>query len=83
VESLKRGFKEQLREFEKEERLYEERYREAIARQYRIVNPEASEEEVREAVNTDWGDEGIFQTAVSTISISCSVCRKRGWVNIC
>lgn len=29
------------------------------------MNPEASEAEVDEARNADWGDEGVFQTAVS------------------
>jgi syntaxin 1B/2/3 len=65
VESLKRTFKKQLEDFQKEESDYSRRYREAIARQYRIVNPEATEQEVREASNADWGDEGIFQQAVS------------------
>ncbi|KAF1965955.1 t-SNARE [Bimuria novae-zelandiae CBS 107.79] len=66
VESLKRTFKSQLEEFQKEEADYSKRYRDAIARQYRIVNPEATEEEVQEAANADWGDEGIFQQALKT-----------------
>jgi hypothetical protein len=65
VESLKRTFKKQLEDFQKEESDYSKRYREAIARQYRIVNPDATEQEVQEASNADWGDEGIFQQAVS------------------
>ena len=65
VETLKRTFKDQLQKFQQEESDYSQRYREAIARQYRIINPEASEEEVREAANADWGNEGIFQQAVS------------------
>lgn len=66
VENLKRAFREQLKEYEKEEQLYRQRYREALARQYKIVNPEASEEEVEQASNADWGDEGVFQTALKT-----------------
>lgn len=66
VESLKRNFKSQLEDFQREEADYSKRYRDAIARQYRIVNPEATESEVQEAANADWGDEGIFQQAVST-----------------
>lgn len=66
VESLKRTFRDQLREYEKEERAYGQRYREAIARQYRIVNPEATEQEVEEAAHADWGNEGIFQSALKT-----------------
>lgn len=65
VESLKRTFKSQLEDFRKEESDYSKRYRDAIARQYRIVNPEATEQEIQEAANADWGDEGIFQQAVS------------------
>jgi syntaxin 1B/2/3 len=65
VQSLKRTFKSQLEDFQKEEADYSKRYREAIARQYKIVNPEATESEVQEAANADWGDEGIFQQAVS------------------
>lgn len=65
VEALKRSFTAQLKDFQKEEADYSKRYREAIARQYRIVNPEATEQEVSEAANADWGDEGIFQQAVS------------------
>lgn len=65
VESLKRTFKSQLDDFYKEESDYSKRYRDAIARQYRIVNPDATEQEVNEAANADWGDEGIFQQAVS------------------
>ena len=68
ADSLKRTFKKQLEDFQKEESDYSKRYREAIARQYRIVNPEATEQEVQEASNADWGDEGIFTQAVSCIT---------------
>lgn len=66
VESLKRTFTRQLEDFQKEESDYRKRYREAIARQYRIVNPDATEAEVQEAADADWGDEGIFQQALKT-----------------
>ena len=69
VESLKRTFKSQLEDFQREEADYSKRYREAIARQYRVINPEATDAEVQEAANADWGDEGIFTQAVSTLSI--------------
>lgn len=65
VGQLKTSFQKQLQEYRQEEASYERRYREQIARQYRIVNPEASESEVQEAANADWGNEGVFQTAVS------------------
>lgn len=64
VGQLKTSFKKQLEEYRTEEATYERRYREQIARQYRIVNPEATEAEVQEAANADWGNEGVFQTAV-------------------
>lgn len=68
VESLKRTFKSQLEDFQREEADYSKRYREAIARQYRVINPEATEAEVQEAANADWGDEGIFTQAVSSLT---------------
>lgn len=64
VGQLKASFKKQLEEYRNEEASYERRYREQIARQYRIVNPEATDAEVQEASNADWGNEGVFQTAV-------------------
>lgn len=64
VEALKRTFKTQLEDFQKEEADYSKRYREAIGRQYRIVNPEATEADVQKAANADWGEEGIFTQAV-------------------
>ncbi|KAF2154821.1 t-SNARE [Myriangium duriaei CBS 260.36] len=66
VGQLKSSFKRQLEEFRSAEVDYERKYREQIARQYRIVNPEASEEEVREAADANWGDEGVFQTALKS-----------------
>ncbi|KAI9845174.1 MAG: hypothetical protein M1837_005059 [Sclerophora amabilis] len=64
--TLQRSFRKELQSYEDEERAYQKRYREQIARQYRIVNPEATEAEVEEASNADWGNEGIFQTALKT-----------------
>ncbi|KAI9826424.1 MAG: hypothetical protein M1819_007387 [Sarea resinae] len=66
VKRLKNSFDQQLKDFRSEELAYEKRYREQIARQYRIVNPEATESEVNEAANADWGNEGVFQTALKT-----------------
>ena len=68
INQLKTSFNKQLQEYRQEEASYESRYREQIARQYRIVNPEASDSEVREAANADWGNEGVFQTAVRTFN---------------
>ncbi|ROV93767.1 hypothetical protein VSDG_07007 [Cytospora chrysosperma] len=63
-EALNGDFKKELQNYLQEEQQYRDRYRDQIARQYRIVNPEATEEEVREAADTDWGNEGVFQTAL-------------------
>ncbi|KAK4222092.1 t-SNARE [Podospora fimiseda] len=65
-ESLNNDFKETIQNFLREEQAYKQRYREQIARQYRIVNPQATEAEVQQAADADWGDEGIFQTALRT-----------------
>ena len=66
-ETLNKEYKAEIQKFIQEEQQYKERYREQIARQYRIVNPEANEDEVRQAADADWGNEGIFQTAVCLI----------------
>lgn len=65
-DSLNDAFKEELKRYLAEEQQYKERYREQIARQYRIVNPEASDQEVRAAADQDWGNEGVFQQALRT-----------------
>jgi len=75
IRTLKSNFKSQLEDYQREEQNYRQRYRDQIARQYRIVNPEATDVEVREAADADWGDEGVFQTAVCDVhwlSISLS-----------
>jgi syntaxin 1B/2/3 len=77
VESVKRSFKSQLELFQKEEAGYRERYREAIGRQYRIVNPDATDAEIQEATSADWGEEGVFTQAVSAhadASSSMDIC---------
>lgn len=66
VAQLKSSFTKQLQEYRVEESNYEQRYREQIARQYRIVNPEATDAEVQEAADADWGNEGVFQTALKS-----------------
>lgn len=65
-ESLNSDFKDTIQKYLEEEQQYKQRFREQIARQYRIVNPEATEEQVQQAADADWGDEGIFQTALRT-----------------
>ncbi|KAK3331802.1 syntaxin-like protein psy1 [Cercophora scortea] len=64
VLSLGEEFKRELRAYLEEERRFRELYRQQIGRQYRIVYPAASEGEVALAVERDWGDEGVFQSAL-------------------
>lgn len=64
LNSVKNTFKDELHKYMQMESDYQRRYKEQIARQYRIVNPDASEEEVQQATEADWGNEGVFQTAV-------------------
>ena len=68
AKQLKGDFEKALKDYQQEEIGYRQRYREQIARQYRIVNPEATEQEVQEASELDWGSEGVFQTAVRITS---------------
>jgi len=67
AKQLKGEFEKTLKDYQQEEVAYRQRYQDQIKRQYRIVNPEASESEVQEASQLDWGSEGVFQTAVSVI----------------
>ncbi len=69
VNTIKTEFESELRNYQAEESSFRQRYRDQIARQYRIVNPEASEDEVRQATEADWGNEGVFQTAVCILLI--------------
>ena len=64
IANIKSQFERELQSYQQEERSFQSRYRDQIARQYRIVNPDASEDEVRQATEADWGNEGVFQTAV-------------------
>ncbi|KAI9839755.1 MAG: hypothetical protein M1838_004266 [Thelocarpon superellum] len=65
-QTIRRAFEDQLQAYREEERSYRGRCRDQIARQYRIVNPNANEREVREAAEADWGNGGVFQTALKS-----------------
>jgi syntaxin 1B/2/3 len=74
-DTLNNEFKKELQGYLQEEQAYRDRYRDQIARQYRIVNPDASEDEVQRAADADWGNEGVFQQAVSsTNSLRSPIC---------
>lgn len=70
VNTIKAEFERELRNYQEEEGSYRQRYRDQIARQFRIVNPDASEAEVQQATEADWGNEGVFQTAVCFFPLS-------------
>lgn len=73
VGTIKAQFERELRSYQEEESSFRARYRDQIARQYRIVNPDADEDEVREATEADWGNEGVFQTAVRISPLPLSI----------
>jgi syntaxin 1B/2/3 len=68
VKQLKTEFEKALKDYQQEEVTYRQRYREQIARQYRIVNPNATDAQALEASEQDWSSEGVFQAAVSIIN---------------
>jgi syntaxin 1B/2/3 len=69
IRSVKNQFKNRIEQFQQAEADYRERYQQQIARQYLVVHPDADEAEVLEASQADWGDEGVFQAAVSSVTI--------------
>jgi len=64
---LDRNFKDALRKYQLVEKNFADRTREQMARQYRIVKPDATEEEVRQACEDSQGQQ-IFSQAVSYMS---------------
>lgn len=63
VGNLDRNFKDTLRKYQTVEAAYSKRAKEQMARQYRIVKPDASEQEVEEACSDSQGAQ-IFSQAV-------------------
>lgn len=63
VNNLDRSFKDTLRSYQGVEAAFQKRAREQMARQYRIVRPDASDQEVEEACNDGQGQQ-IFSQAV-------------------
>ncbi|KAA8894907.1 t-SNARE [Sphaerosporella brunnea] len=62
---LDRNFKDTLRKYQMVEKTFADRTREQMARQYRIVRPDATEEEVRQACEDSQGQQ-IFSQALLT-----------------
>jgi len=65
-EIINNEFKAAIQSYIQEEQQNKDRYRDQISRQYRIINPQATEDEVRQAADADWGNDGIFQTALKS-----------------
>lgn len=65
VNNLDRSFKDVLRKYQSVEATFQKRAREQMARQYRIVRPDATDEEVEEACNDGQGQQ-IFSQALLT-----------------
>jgi len=70
VESLTADFKKEVRNLLQEQQRYDSLCRDQIARQYRIVNPDATEEEAQSAADRNLGEDGIFQTAVGPFPLA-------------
>lgn len=73
VELLRRKFQVQLQKYMNEETRYKEKSFGQFKRQYLIVQPNASDAEVVEASQQNWGNEGVFQTAVSICAFKCDL----------
>ncbi|KAL2889139.1 Syntaxin-like protein psy1 [Ceratocystis lukuohia] len=62
--TLKKQLQETVQRLMQTEADYSRKYRKQIARQYRVANPGATEEEVQAATEQDRSHEGVFQTAL-------------------
>jgi len=65
VGNLDRNFKDTLRKYQLVEKNFADRTREQMARQYRIVRPDATEEEVQSAVEDQQGQQIFSQALLS------------------
>jgi syntaxin 1B/2/3 len=80
LNAAKSSFEKEVQAFLQAEAGFQARYRDQIARQYRIVRPDASEAEVQAAVTADWSDQGVFQQALTQSSRQVSAQRVLGSV---
>ncbi|RPB02605.1 t-SNARE [Choiromyces venosus 120613-1] len=68
IDKLKGDFDKELRAYQQTENSFKTRYRDQMARQYRIVNPEATEGEVERMVES--GETQVFSQALLSSSRS-------------
>ncbi|KAH9903802.1 t-SNARE [Xylariomycetidae sp. FL2044] len=64
VSRVDRRLKDAIREYQQVESAFRKKTQDQMARQYRIVRPEATESEVREAVEDQSGNSQVFQQAL-------------------
>ncbi|KAG5928692.1 hypothetical protein E4U42_000121 [Claviceps africana] len=64
LQSLKTYFKSELAKYQSVEHEYQQKYNQQIRRQYEIVYPDASEQEIQQAMEANYGAEGVFQMAL-------------------
>lgn len=65
LQSLKTYFKSELAKYQSVEHEYQQKYNQQIRRQYEIVYPDASEQEIQQAMESNYGGQGVFESAVS------------------
>jgi syntaxin 1B/2/3 len=63
---LRDEFQQKLAAYNRQEKDFRDQYKEQIQRQYRIVYPNATQDEVEQASEQNWSNEGVFQQAVSS-----------------
>jgi hypothetical protein len=73
IAAVKSKFIEAIQNYQRVEQQYQTRYKQRIERQFKIVKPDASPEEVRAVVNSDDGGERVFSQAVSYIAPFCFI----------
>lgn len=64
LQSLKTYFKSELAKYQSVEHEYQQKYGQQIRRQYEIVYPDATEQEIQQAMESNYGGEGVFQSAL-------------------
>lgn len=64
LQSLKTYFKSEIAKYQSVEHEYQQKYNQQIRRQYEIVYPDATEQEIQQAIDSNYGSEGVFQSAL-------------------
>lgn len=67
---VKSKFVEAIQNYQEVERQFRQKYKQRMERQFRIVKPDATPDEVKAVVNSEGGGNQIFQQAVRTLACS-------------